>query len=159
MSGLDEAKDIFRLEKESFTERFMAGAKEPHVQSLSSKFSSRRFTGWALVVFSILIQIGLAIWLSFDLSAIQNDNTAYNKFVAVNRNTENNLGTTQCTIDIALSSESAPKPVASERIQTAQYKILLMVLSALFCVFGLIALSPNPFKSFDIRAFKLSATT
>jgi hypothetical protein len=111
------------------------------------------------VVFSILIQIGLAIWLSLDLSSIQNDITTYNTFVAMNRNTPNNLGTTQCTIDIALASESAPKPVESERIHTAQYKILLIVLSAMFCVFGLIALSPNPFKSFNIKAFKLSATT
>jgi hypothetical protein len=137
----------------------MNGAKEPQVQTLSSEFSARRFAGWSLVVFSILIQIGLAIWLSLDLSSIQNDITTYNTFVAMNRNTPNNLGTTQCTIDIALASESAPKPVESERIHTAQYKILLIVLSAMFCVFGLIALSPNPFKSFNIKAFKLSATT
>jgi hypothetical protein len=136
----------------------MNGANETHVQSLSSEFSARRFAGWGLVVFSILLQIGLAIWLSLDLSTIQNDISTYNKFIAVNRNTPNNLGTSQCTIDIALSSEAAPKPVQSERIQTSQYKILVIVLSAMFCVFGLIALSPNPFKSFDIKAFKLSAT-
>jgi hypothetical protein len=158
MSDIDGTRELFSLEK-SFTENFMNGAKETHVQSLSSEFSARRFAGWGLVVFSIIIQVGLAIWLSLDLSSLQKDITTYNKFVAVNRYTPNNLGTTQCTIDIALSSAAAPKPVASERIQTAQYKILVLVLSTMFCVFGLIALSPNPFKSFDIKAFKLSATT
>ena len=146
------------LQTPSFTENFMNGAKDVHVQSLHSEFSARRFAGWALVVFSILLQGGLAIWLSLDLSSLQEDIHTYNTFIAINRTTPN-LGQSQCSVDMALNSAAAPKPVQTSRIQNSQYKILVLVLSAMFCVFGLIALSPNPFKSFNLKAFKLSATT
>lgn len=132
----------------SFTEKFMSGLKNVHVTSLSSDFSARRIVGWALLVMALGIQIGVAIWMSSDLTKIQNDITTVSNYITQNRGTPN-LGQTQCTLDLAFNSAAAPNlsnTLSSQRTTATQYKILLVILAGVFVVFGFVALTPNPFK-------------
>jgi hypothetical protein len=132
----------------SFTEKFMNGTKNVHITSLASDFSSRRIVGWVMLVIALGIQITVALWMSADLRNIQDDMTKVSTYIAQNRTTPN-LGETQCTLDLAFNSPLAPnlsKTHSTQRTTATQYKILLIILAAMFAVFGLLAISPNPFK-------------
>jgi hypothetical protein len=133
--------------KMSFTERFMSGGKATvHVDSLSSEFSQRRLVGWMLLIAAIGVQIGVAIWMSSDLRKLQNDITSVSSYIIRNRTLNPTLGQSSCTLDQAFSSAAAPPLVTSTATRTVQIKILLLVLASTLAVFGVISLSPNPFK-------------
>jgi hypothetical protein len=147
-------------ESASFTEKFMSGVKNVHVTSLSNDFTSRRAVGWALLLMALGIQIGVALWMSSDLTKIQEDITLVNTYITQNKSTPN-LGELQCTLDLAFRSDQAPnlsETLSSERTTATQYKVLLILLAAVFAVFGLIALSPNPFKIPNHARFAPSTT-
>jgi hypothetical protein len=139
--------DIPIQNKMSFTERFMSGGKSTvHVTSLSSEFSQRRIIGWALLIAALGVQIGLAIWMSSDLNKLQGDITSVSSYIIRNKTVNPTLGQSSCTLDQAFSSAAAPPLVSSTATRGAQFKILLIVLASTLAVFGLIAISPNPFK-------------
>jgi hypothetical protein len=137
-----------KMSEASFTEKFMSGVKNVHVNSLSSDFSTRRVLGWVMLVLALGLQIGVALWMSSDLNKIQNDITSVNTYITQNRSTPN-LGQSQCSLDLAFNSAAAPnigQALSTQRTTATQYKVLLIILAGVFAVFGFIAISPNPFK-------------
>ena len=139
--------DIPIQNKMSFTERFMSGGKAiVHVGSLSSEFSQRRIVGWALLVLALGLQIGVAVWMSSDLNKLQKDITSVSTYIIRNKTVNPTLGQSSCTLDQAFSSAAAPPLVSSTATRSVQYKILMIVLASTLAVFGLVAISPNPFK-------------
>ncbi len=131
----------------SFTERFMSGGKATvHVDSLSSEFSQRRIVGWLLLLAALGVQLGVAVWMSSDLRKLQNDITSVSSYIIRNKTVNPTLGQSSCTLDQAFSSAAAPPLVSSTATRGVQIKILMIVLAFTLAVFGLVAISPNPFK-------------
>ena len=135
------------MSEPSFTEKFMSGGKSIHVESLSQDFNSRRIVGWALLIVALGIQIAVAIWMSVDLSSMQNDMTSVSNYIANNKSSPS-LGQSQCSLDAAFNSPAAPNlssALSNTRTASMQRKTLLIVMAGVLAIFGFIALTPNPF--------------